>query len=225
MHRVNVRSIIGSVAVAIAIGACGGGQIGQGVPAPAGSGGGASAALEAEGGATTAGTGPGKATCSQLTKADVQPLLADPITTVTVTAAGTDGDGQSCVFGTANSDGVIDVVVLGGSDAAPAYASDVQGLADPVDVPGIGDKAARDKGDNTDSIAALKGDAYCSVSGGGIPGVAALEQAAGYTSNIGDAAYATISAALGTLCNRIYGSGNTTPDLSSLTAAAPPSAP
>ncbi len=219
MHRVNVRSIIGSITVAIAIAACGGGGTALTAPTPADPGAGASA---------TGGTGGGSARCSQLTKADVQPLLADPITTVNVTAAGTDGEGQSCVFGTVNSDGAIDVVVLGGTDAASGYTADVQGLANPVQVPGIGDKAARDKGDNTDSITSLKGDIYCSVSTGGadgIPGVAALERAAGYTSDIGDAAYATIAAALGTLCNRIFGSGNTTPDLSSLAAAAATSAP
>ncbi len=43
-------------------------------------------------------------------------------------------------------------------------------------------------------------------------------EAAGDTNNIADSAYQTVAIALGTLCNRIYGSGNTTPDLSSLLA-------
>jgi hypothetical protein len=44
-------------------------------------------------------------------------------------------------------------------------------------------------------------------------GIAQLEDAAGHTSNIGDKAYAELAAAIGTLCNRVLGSGNTTPDL------------
>ncbi len=221
MHRLTVRSIVGSVAIVVAIAGCAGGSAAPSAPPPAAGGSGPSA---------TGGTGNATATCNLLTKADVQPLLVDPITTVTVTAAGTDSDGQQCVFGTANSSGAIDVLVLGGSDAVPAYAADVQGLASPVDVPGIGDKAVRDKNHGTDSITSMKGGLYCAVSTGGadgMPGVAALEKAAGYTSNIGDPAYAAIATALGTLCNRIYGSGNTTPDLSSLQApaAASPSAP
>jgi hypothetical protein len=60
----------------------------------------------------------------------------------------------------------------------------------------------------------------------GVPGVAQLEEAAGGTSNIGEAANGIIAAALGTLCNRIYGSGNTTPDLSALgSASASPTSP
>jgi hypothetical protein len=50
--------------------------------------------------------------------------------------------------------------------------------------------------------------------------VGQLEEAAGATGTIGNKAYAEIAAALGTVCNRVYGSGNTTPDLSGLTAAA-----
>ena len=160
-------------------------------------------------------------TCNQLTKADVQPLLVDPITTITVTAAGIGGEGQQCVFGTA-SDGAVDVLVLSGDLATTGYAQEVQGMTKPVSVPGVGDKAARDTGD--DQPDAIKGDVYCSVGLGadeGVPGVAALQQAAGGTSNIGDPAEAIIAAALGTLCNRIYGSGNTTPDLSGLGAPAP----
>jgi hypothetical protein len=165
-------------------------------------------------------------TCNQLTKADVQPLLVDPITTVTVTAAGIDGEGQQCVFGTA-SDGAVDVLVLSGDLATTGYAQEVQGMAKPVSVPGVGDKAARDTGD--DQPDSIKGDVFCSVSLGadeGVPGVAALQEAAGGTSNIGEAANGIVAAALGTLCNRIYGSGNTTPDLSGLgSASASPTSP
>ena len=235
MHRLLSSASVGLLAVIVAIAGCGGGTGNATLrpPAPAVSdAGGSSSGGQAASAAPQA--SPGSAggtavTCNQLTKADVQPLLVDPITTITVTAAGIGGEGQQCVFGTANSSGAIDVLVLGGSDAAPAYASDVQGLGSPVDVPGIGDKAVRDKDHGTDSITSMKGDLYCAVSTGGadgMPGVAALEKAAGYTSNIGDPAYAAIADALGTLCNRIFGSGNTTPDLSGLSSAsASPASP
>ena len=100
-------------------------------------------------------------------------------------------------------------------------------MTKPVSVPGIGDKAARDTGD--DQPDSIKGDVFCAVSLGadeGVPGVAALQEAVGGTSNIGEAANGIIAAALGTLCNRIYGSGSTTPDLSGLgSASASPTSP
>lgn len=52
-----------------------------------------------------------------------------------------------------------------------------------------------------------------------MPGVSPLEEAAGDTTHIAESAYQEVADALGTLCNRIYGSGNTTPDLSGLLAA------
>ena len=232
MHRLLSSAPVGLVAVVFAIAGCGGGTGSATLqpPAPAVSdAGAASSGGQAAGAAPQA--SPGDAggtavTCSQLTKADVQPLLVDPITTVTVTAAGIDGEGQQCVFGTA-SDGAVDVLVLSGDLATTGYAQEVQGMTKPVSVPGVGDRAARDTGD--DQPDSIKGDVFCSVSLGadeGVPGVAALQEAAGGTSNIGEAANGIVAAALGTLCNRIYGSGNTTPDLSGLgSASASPTSP
>ncbi len=161
------------------------------------------------------------ATCKQLTKNQVQPLIVYPITGVKISAAGTDGDGQQCIFDGNNGDGTIDVLVLGGADAQPAYASAIKAeLHGPVDVPGVGDKASRETGDG--EINAITGNLYCSVtvgSNGDVPGIGKLEQAAGGTTHIAESAYAAEAAALGTLCNRIFGSGNTTPDLSVLTGA------
>ena len=109
-----------------------------------------------------------KVRCSPLTKAQVQPLMANTITDVKVTAAGTDAEGQQCVFSAPDGTGAIDVLVLAGADAQQAYAGAIKAETHgPVAVPGVGDKASRDR----------------------------------------------------TLCNRIYGSGNTTPDLSTLTGA------
>ena len=239
MQRLLSNASVGLVAVVFAIAGCGGGAGsaasgtgGTSAPPPtraASDTGGSSSGGQAASAAPQASPGAAggtSVTCNQLTKADVQPLLVDPITTVKVTAAGIDGEGQQCVFGTA-SDGAVDVLVLRGDEATSGYAQEVQGMTTPVNVAGIGDKAARDTGD--DQPDAIKGDVFCSVSLGtdqGVPGVAALEQAAGGTSNIGEQADAIVAAALGTLCNRIYGSGNTTPDLSGLgSAAASPTSP
>ena len=119
MHRLLSSASVGLVAVVFAIAGCGGGTGSATLqpPAPAVSdAGGASSGGQAASAAPQAspgGAGGTAVTCNQLTKADVQPLLVDPITTVTVTAAGIDGEGQQCVFGTA-SDGAVDVLVLSG---------------------------------------------------------------------------------------------------------------
>ena len=173
-------------------------------------------------GDTASSIGGTKVRCSQLTKEQVQPLMVNAITDVKVTAAGTDGEGQQCVFSAPDGTGAIDVLVLGGADAQPAYAGALKAETHgPVAVPGVGDKASRDTGDG--EIDSIKGDLYCAVSlgsAGDVPGIGKLEQAAGGTTHIAESAYAAEAAALGTLCNRIYGSGNTTPDLSVLTAGA-----
>src|SRR6185312_5995323 len=119
-------------------------------------------------GDTASAIGGTKASCKQLTKEQVQPLLVNTITDVKVTAAGTDA---------------IDVLVLGGVDAQPAYASAVKGESHgAVAVPGVGDQASRDTGDG--EIDSIKGDLYCAVSlgsSGDVPGIGKLEQAAGGT--------------------------------------------
>ena len=176
-----------------------------------------------------------KTGCSQLTKAQVQLLIVHPITKVTVKpvtgeqyTGSTKRIGQLCVFAAGSGDSeALTVTVIYGSAAARAYEGDVQGLSPrPVSVPGIGSKAVRGRVDAkgaaaTTMLSALKGQTYCSVSpgDGDIPGEAQLEEAAGYTSDIGNKAYAEIAAAIGTVCKRIFGRGNTTPDLTGLTQA------
>jgi hypothetical protein len=183
----------------------------------------AAAAGSAALGSVAPGATSGSANCKQLTFADVQPLLIEKIVSVAVTVPEANGTGQQCVFTGKATDrtGAVDVLVLTGSEATQAYAEDVAGDSDgAVPVPGIGDKASRDKGDG--QVSSIKGSTYCAVtlgSGDDVPGVGPLEEAAGATTHIAESAYDTVAKALGTLCNRIYGSGNTTPDLSSLIAA------
>lgn len=163
-------------------------------------------------------TGGTTVSCKQLTKDMVQPLMEQPITTIQVTAAGTNAEGQQCIFGEDDGDNAVDVMVLGGEEGAQEFALTVKEEAkDQVAVPGVGDKAVRKAGEN--GVDAIKGNVYCSVSGQ-VPGIGKLERAAGGTTHIAESAYAAEAAALGTLCNRIFGSGNTTPDLSAITAAA-----
>jgi hypothetical protein len=196
----------------------------------------AAGVLAAKGGAHAS-----KIACSQLTKAQVQPLIVNPITKVTVKAVtaeqytgSTKRIGQECVFAAGSSDSeALVVTVISGPVAARAYAADVQGLSGAVAVPGVGTKAMRAPVDAkgaaaTTTLSALKGTTYCSVSpgDGDVPGEGQLEEAAGASPDIGNKAYAEIAAAVGTVCNRIFGSGKTTPDLSGLTqagAAAPTS--
>jgi len=214
------------LALALGLAACGGSSSkGSSSTASTGVGGSTAAAT----GATDPGGGGGGAsvTCNQLTKADVQPLLAAPITGVTVKAAGMgsnfepDGKGQQCSFAVEGMASAISVTVLPSNDEAQNYDGDVRALSPAVSVPGIGDKAVRDGGHGTPTLSSLKGDVYCSVAvqPDDVPGIAQLEDAAGHTSDIGDKAYAELAAAIGTLCNRIYGSGNTAPDLTGLVSA------
>jgi hypothetical protein len=182
-------------------------------------------------GSPTAATGAATttvATCQHLTFADVQPLITDKVVSVATTAITADGNGKQCEFSAKGTDstGAITVQVLGGAEAKTAYTQAVAGEAKPVAVSGVGDQASRDTEDG--QVNALHGNLFCSVSYSSsdeVPGVGPLEEAHGSTNNIGENYYDIIARAMGTLCNRIYGSGNTTPDLSSLLAADATSTP
>jgi hypothetical protein len=214
-----------AVAAGLALAACssssgGAGSSLLGAPASSGAAAGANSQPAAAGGKTVS--------CKQITSADVQPMLVQKIATVKTTAVGLNGDGQTCSFtGPAGNSGSLSVTVIGGSLAAQTYASDVADDSDGVEtVPGVGDKASRDKGGG--GVSALKGSVYCSVEmsdDDNFPGIGPLEDEANNTTDIADSAYAVESAAQGTLCNRIFGSGNTTPDLSAMPKPTGSSAP
>ncbi len=174
----------------------------------------------------------GAATCSQLTAKDVQPLVSDPITkTVTKPIPGitylqkAKKVGETCTFATDETSNALTVTDVGGPAAANAWKAELQAIDGVVSVPGIGAKAVRSSVDSeggvgTAEVVSLKGSTYCAVDPdvGDVPGAAALEEAAGSTGDIGNQAYAIIAAADGTICNRIFGHGNTTPDLSKLSS-------
>ena len=227
MYRFLRATSVGLIAAAFMLAGCSGGSGGS--PAAGSSNGAVSppaaipsiapAASIADQGGTTA-------TCKQLTFDEVQPLLDVPIKSVAVKAFGPSGSGQECDFDGADQADYVGVMVAGGSDGTAEYNDDVANFASPAPLPGVGDQAMWDKGNESAEFAALKGDVYCSVGveAEDVPGVGALMDAANNTNNIGDANYAIISTALATLCNRIYGSGDTTIDLSGL-APGPPVSP
>jgi hypothetical protein len=159
------------------------------------------------------------ATCGQLTKAQVQPLLSVHISKVKISRV---SDGQQCVYSGSDGGGeAIDVLVISGSGAKQGFSSEVKSLDGKVAVKGVGTQAYRERGDfQLDSI---KGSTYCSVSvgsGDSIPGVGALESANDGSSDIPDSDNAVIATALGSLCNRIYKSGSTKVSLSALGSTA-----
>lgn len=227
MHLARTHGlVVCAFALVVALGACGGssskssGSSSTTAASTGGSSGGSSGGSPTTSGSSATG-GDAKATCDQITKAMVQPMFTKTLTTVTVKPAGTKNAGQSCQFATADTSNELLITVLSGDDAKNGYIGDTTGISSPVSVPGVGDKATRDGSDSTPIVSSTKGDLYCSVNPqiDDFTGVSALMEAAGDTANIGDKYYADASAAVATLCNRIYGSGNTTPDLSALTSA------
>ncbi|HST13869.1 MAG TPA: hypothetical protein VLJ44_03330 [Gaiellaceae bacterium] len=178
----------------------------------------------ASGQAVGAGAAP---TCSQLTKAQIQPLVVHRLTRMTVKPvagitylSSAKQVGQTCVFADSETSNAFAVVVIGGQAASRAYQGDLHSLGPSLArVPVVsGGKAVRERADTHGSVGSaevtsIKGNTYCAVipQDGETPGEARLEKAAGATAAIGDKAYADIAAAIGTVCNRIYGSSSTNP--------------
>ena len=219
MHRFARAGVIGLIGGALLLTGCSA----SGAPTTAP---GTSSSLATDGtsvgpGDSTASSGGAAASCKQLTAAEAQPLVVDQITNVTVTPYGLHGTGQECRFTTTEDSVSVDVMVDGGADGTTEY--DGTTFANPVPLPGVGDKATWDSKDESSEFAAIKGTVYCSVEvdAENVPGVAHLMDEVNNTIRIGDANYMILAAAEATLCNRIYGSGDTTIDLSGLST--PPS--
>ena len=179
---------------------------------------------------TTPATSTGTATCKQLTAADVQALQVDKIIRVRVIDnAPSYGKGtQQCLFDVADASGSLAVLVASGQLASSLYATDTSSASKAVSVPGVGDKAFRDADSDSPALSAMHAGEYCHVDTsdpGSVPGADRLYVANGHHANIGDAAFAILAAALGTVCNRVFGSGSTTPDLRALAAVPASSGP
>ncbi len=163
--------------------------------------------------------------CTTLTIADVQPLLTPKLGS---TKAGTQpllkpNDLHTCTFLSADGDDLLTVSTYV-SDSAPSMFDQFRQSEDsPTDVPGVGAKAYR--GDENAQVTALSGDVMCIVDVARCrrhAGADRLYDENGHHTDIGAPAFDVIAKADGTLCNRIFGSGDTTPDLSGLTGLHPP---
>jgi hypothetical protein len=159
------------------------------------------------------------ATCKQLTETEVQPLIAATITKLKVTVAHLPGGvvGQQCEY--SGGDGVIDVVVVKSASAKRVFNEDVAGFSQKVVVTGVTGKAYRATGDF--QMEGLDGQVDCSVSADSaatIPGVVALQDNGNSDGDfeLSESDNSIIATALGTLCNRVFGKGNTKPSLAGL---------
>lgn len=159
------------------------------------------------------------ATCKQVTKAEVQPLIAATITKLKVTVVHLPGGvpGQQCEY--SGADGVIDVVAVKSASAKKVFKEDVDGFSHKVLVPGVTGKAYRATGDF--QMEGLDGQVDCSVSvdsAATIPGVAALQINGNSDGDfqLSESDNSIIATALGTICNRVFGKGSTKPSLAGL---------
>ena len=114
---------------------------------------------------------------------------------------------------------MIDVVVVKSSSAKQLFNEDVRAFSHKVVVRGVTGKAYRATGDF--QMEGLDGQVDCSVtvdSAATIPGVAALQNNGNSDGDfqLSESDNSIISTALGTICNRLFGKGNTKPSLTGL---------
>lgn len=157
------------------------------------------------------------AKCDMLTPADVQFLMTDKTSGPKVSPTGTDNDGQLCDFNNAAVDETVEVLVLPSSDPTFGYAAQKSEKTGAVSLSGVGEQAFREA-DDYDPIATNHG-VTCSVSASidDVPAAAKLI-VGGHSITLTPTQQTAVAEALGTVCNRIFGSGSTTPDWTSLHA-------
>jgi hypothetical protein len=163
--------------------------------------------------------------CQVLSLAQVQPIVTPELAS---TKASTqplikENDLHLCTFLAADGNEVLTVSTYV-ADRAPSTFDEFRQSEDtPTDIAGVGDKAYR--GDESPDVTAVHGDVLCTVDlsdPGDARGADRLYDENGHHTDIGAPAFDIVASALGTLCNRIFKSGNTTPDLSGLTPLHPP---
>ena len=154
--------------------------------------------------------------CDKLSVADVQPFFNTPIKKVA--DAPSDAPVQNCSFET--TDGIQGIQIM------TAVGSTVRAFTDkpPTDdgkpgVPlsGIGDQAVRESNDIW--VYALKNGSFCMIHGdhsgenaqGSIEELRGLKLSDSLAHTIPAATAQRVAQNLGTLCNKVWGSGNTTP--------------
>jgi len=209
------RRTIARLAVLLCLGALAG-CTSTSTAGPAGNAGGNQAAGQPAAGGNQA--APKSVTCKQLPNDAVQGLMTNPVTGDDVSPVGVDSDGQQCVFHDADSSGqAVDIIVVPASDPAVGYDVATQHATSPVPLTVVGDRAFRETCDF--SPYAEHGGVMCTVSIGTsiqLPDLPAITD--GHSPTFTEDQNTLIALALGTVCNRIFGTGNTTPDLSGLSS-------
>ncbi len=171
--------------------------------------------------AAHAGTGGTFKPCDRISAADVQPFFKTEVKK-RAPKSNEEGTSWNCFFDVTSEDGwALQIMVQ--SDMG----SEMLGGKPPTDdgkpgvgLMGIGDQAIRESNDVW--VYARKGDMFCMVHGdhsyatGGVELMRGLTVAQSQAGKIPAATAQTLAQALGTLCNRAFGSGNTTPSFANL---------
>jgi hypothetical protein len=168
--------------------------------------------------------GPGESfrPCDRIAAADVQPFFKTPVKKKAPESNG-EGTSWNCVFEVASRDGwALQITVM--ADMASAMFSGKPPTDDGkpgVGLTGIGDQAIRESNDVW--VYARKGPMFCMVhgdhsyaTGEGIELMRGLTVSQSQAGKFPPATAQTLAQALGTLCNRAFGSGNTTPSFANL---------
>lgn len=217
-----MRVLLIVVPALVALAACGGS------PAPADAGVAELSALAAQDQQTAGDTDPtGPAAplidpCQALTKADVQPFFTAQIATA-LPALLNSATERSCEWAPTNKTSSLIVDYLVGDGAQTKVMMNQEPGGDAVSVPGIGDGASHPAHDPS-MLFSHKGSGsstvVCTVTTTGRQFSLVPDPSATPT----DDQATRIDQQYGTLCNKLYGSGNTTPTVPSVTlsAAAPP---
>jgi len=212
------------IALTVALAACSGG--GAGSPSSGGAGGsGTTQPTDASEAGSTPGATSAQAAidpCVKLTKADVQPFFSVPVVTQLPRPKAI---GDTCEWGGNDGNGGIptslDVNVATGPDATSFWSQADGPTSGYTMFTGVGDQAAHLPGDpDFDSI---KGQILCRIWTLGYPHLAGkMDYQPG---SMPDAAATQIAQQYGTLCNKIFGSGDMTPTMVASPAAQVSSAP
>lgn len=160
--------------------------------------------------------------CVKLTKADVQPFFSVPVVTA---LPGPKAVGDTCEWGGNDGGGgaatSLDINVRTGQDAIDGW-STATGVPGTVTMfSGVGDQAEHFPGDP--DFVSIKGDILCGLTTSGYLHLAGKMNY--QPGSMPDPAATQIAQQYGTLCNKIFGSGDTTPTMVASPAVVAPSGP
>ena len=162
--------------------------------------------------------------CTALTTADVQPFFTEAIATALPPALLASADEKACEWTTADKKGSLIVDYLVGDPAQTLLMLNQQPGGAEVKVSGIGDGASHPHGDPT-LLFSYRGSGastvVCKVTTTGTAFVLVPDATVTQT----DDQATQIDQQYGTLCNKLYGSGNTTPTVPSVSVAPASSLP